>query len=125
MRSSIVAFTVLNLGIHLNAGVVFQSEVLHKLTVAIYTAPWVRIVPYIMGTITAVNIYEGLKTKKVSDQHEFCLFIKRILFPGFTLAHVAFVLGSVRAHFLDIFNFQRLWSSLFDRGLMFDDLFSH
>jgi hypothetical protein len=79
MRSTIIAFTVLNLGIHLNAGVVFQFDAMYGLLVLIYQAPWLRIVPYIMGTFTAVNLYENLKTTKVSNaflnffyQHIFC-----------------------------------------------------
>jgi hypothetical protein len=98
MRSSIVAFTALNLGIHLGVGVVFKYEVLIELGVAAYTTPWVRFVPYIMGSITAVNLHESLKAAKVSTRHTFiCTFsLSREFFSLVsTVARVALVLGIV------------------------------
>jgi hypothetical protein len=67
MNSAFVAFIALNVAIHLNAGFSFELEMGYNTPVALYSAPWVRIGPYIMGTLTAIFLHETLKTAKVSD----------------------------------------------------------
>jgi hypothetical protein len=77
MSSAIAGFTVLNLGIHLNVGIISGQDVVSGFQIALYTGPWVRITPYIMGILTAINLHESLNTPKVSDWFEFLLFNKK------------------------------------------------
>ena len=45
--------------VHLKSDFKFTNDVMYELGNAIYTAPLVRIVPYLLGTITAIYLHKN------------------------------------------------------------------
>lgn len=67
LRSSLVAFTIISFFVHMKYKFAITIDVMNHLLSEVYMAPWTRISPYLMGTLTAIYLQRNGGSLNVSQ----------------------------------------------------------
>jgi hypothetical protein len=67
LKASLLLFTVLSLVLHIIYNFTMTLDVMNSLLSVVYTKPWIRISPYLLGTMTAIYLQRNRNNIEISQ----------------------------------------------------------